>query len=69
MVTSYDVIHAYKKAREEGAALEMYPSEDQKFMVDSKTGENICNLYHRLLAILSYVKIFLKQKREILHIR
>ena len=34
MVTSYDVIHAYKKAREEGAALEMYPSEDKKFMVD-----------------------------------
>ena len=44
MVTSHDVIHAYKKAREEGAALEMYPSEDQKFMVDSKTGENICSL-------------------------
>ena len=44
MVTSYDVIHAYKKARKEGAELGMYPSEDQKFMVDSKTGENICSL-------------------------
>lgn len=44
MISSYDVIRAFKIADEKGEKLAMCLSEDKKSLLDTKTGEYVCSM-------------------------
>lgn len=56
MISQYDVIQAFRKAKEENTPLQYKLSDDEKTVIDSKTNEELCS-----------IKTYVQYMREKLH--